>query len=247
MMPTSADISKTASAAFYTKFQFVEEHKKFREFFACAQMVRGIRSVSWDKEDSGAASLQNTRQLTGGFFVFCVLFHLPRPSDSFVSEDAGIEPWAVAILGQAVRRYNNSARSHPLGYISSTWPDLIHLGQISSTLLDLIHTRLDIIHLARSHPPRLDTIHLRQILNTSARSHPHSARSHPPQLDLIHSTRSHPHRLDLSHLGQILSTRPDIIHLGQISSPLARSYPLGQISSTSARSHPPRLDLIHSA
>jgi hypothetical protein len=40
-------------------------------------MVRGIRSVSWDKEDGGAASLQNTRYLTGVLFVFCVLLHLP--------------------------------------------------------------------------------------------------------------------------------------------------------------------------
>ncbi len=36
-----------------------------------------------------------------------------RPSDSIVSEDAGIEPWTVATLVLAVRRPNHSARSHP--------------------------------------------------------------------------------------------------------------------------------------
>jgi hypothetical protein len=57
--------------------------------------------------------------LTGGFLGFLknVLYstalHLP-PSDSAVSEDAGIEPRIVATSALAVRRHsNNSARSHP--------------------------------------------------------------------------------------------------------------------------------------
>jgi hypothetical protein len=40
-----------------------------------------------------------------------------RPSDSTVSEDAGIEPRTVATMATmalAVRRSNHSARSHPL-------------------------------------------------------------------------------------------------------------------------------------
>jgi hypothetical protein len=44
-----------------------------------------------------------------------------RPSDSTVSEDAGIEPRTVATTALAVRRSNHSARSHPL-----TRLDLIH-------------------------------------------------------------------------------------------------------------------------
>ncbi len=36
-----------------------------------------------------------------------------RPSDSTVSEDAGIEPRTVATTALAVRRSNNSALSHP--------------------------------------------------------------------------------------------------------------------------------------
>jgi hypothetical protein len=36
-----------------------------------------------------------------------------RPSDSTVSEDAGIEHRTVANMALAVRRPNHSARSHP--------------------------------------------------------------------------------------------------------------------------------------
>ncbi len=81
-----------------------------------------------------------------------------RPSDSTVSEDAGIEPRTVATSALAVRSSNHSART------------LLLLGQISFTLgrshpfsarphpqyhtrLDLIHTRLDLTH------SRLDLIH----------------------------------------------------------------------------------------
>jgi hypothetical protein len=52
-----------------------------------------------------------------------------RPSDSTVSEDAGIEHRTVATTALAVRRPNHSARYHP-----------------PKTRLDLIHTRLDLIH-----------------------------------------------------------------------------------------------------
>jgi hypothetical protein len=53
----------------------------------------------------------------GDFWIFCfvlysTLLHLP-PSDTTVSEDAGIEPRTVATLALAVRRSNHSARSRP--------------------------------------------------------------------------------------------------------------------------------------
>jgi hypothetical protein len=44
-----------------------------------------------------------------------------RPSDSTVSEDAGIEPRTVATLALAVRRSSHSATSHPL-YHYIVWP-----------------------------------------------------------------------------------------------------------------------------
>jgi hypothetical protein len=43
--------------------------------------------------------------------VYSILLHLPP--DSFVSEDAGIEPRTVATSALAARRSNHSARSHP--------------------------------------------------------------------------------------------------------------------------------------
>jgi hypothetical protein len=44
-----------------------------------------------------------------------------RPSDSTVSEDAGIEPRTLATSALAVKRSSHSAISHPqVGYISST-------------------------------------------------------------------------------------------------------------------------------
>ncbi len=57
-----------------------------------------------------------------------------RPSDSTVSEDAGIEPRTVATTALAVRRSNQSARSHP-----QTQLDLIHIQ------LDLFHTQQDLM------------------------------------------------------------------------------------------------------
>ncbi len=49
----------------------------------------------------------------GGFFIFTLFNCASRPSDSTVSEDAGIEPRAVATLALAVRHSNHSPRSHP--------------------------------------------------------------------------------------------------------------------------------------
>jgi hypothetical protein len=56
--------------------------------------------------------VQNNSILTGGFFGFFVLYVLycikhSRPSDSTVSEDAGIEPRTVATSALAVKRSNH--------------------------------------------------------------------------------------------------------------------------------------------
>jgi hypothetical protein len=47
-----------------------------------------------------------------GFFECTVFCFICRPSDSNVSEDAGIEPWTVETSALAVRRSNYSARSY---------------------------------------------------------------------------------------------------------------------------------------
>ncbi len=62
------------------------------------------------------------------FFLIYVIQHcfICRPSDSTVSEDAGIGPRTVATVALTARRSNHLARSHP--------------------------QRLDLIHMARSHP-----------------------------------------------------------------------------------------------
>ncbi len=73
----------------------------------------------------------------GDFFMYGIQHcFICRPSDSTVSEDAGIEPRTVATEALAVRRSNYSARSHPTDWGRSH----------PQTRLDLIHTRLDLIH-----------------------------------------------------------------------------------------------------
>ncbi len=62
------------------------------------------------------------RYVIGGYFfdfvsAFLTLLHLPPLRFHTVSEDAGIEPRTVATLALAVRRANNSARSHPHGWM----------------------------------------------------------------------------------------------------------------------------------
>jgi hypothetical protein len=68
----------------------------------------------------------------GDFWIFLCMYRyfiqhcfIGRPSESTVSEDAGIEPRTVATSALAVRRSSHSATSHPLGYISSTRLHLI--------------------------------------------------------------------------------------------------------------------------
>ncbi len=106
----------------------------------------------------------------GDFLVFMYFIqhcYICRPSDSTVSEDAGIEPRTVVTLALAVRHSNPSARSHSLPRL-----DLI------LSRLDFILTRLDLI-LTRLHIilTRLDLVlnRLDLILTRLV-----SARSHPP-------------------------------------------------------------------
>ncbi len=55
---------------------------------------------------------QDKANLTGGFFwIFIQHCFICRPSDSTVSEDAGIKPRTVATLALAVKHSNHSARS----------------------------------------------------------------------------------------------------------------------------------------
>ncbi len=62
--------------------------------------------------------LINIYTLKGDFWIFSFIYDIKhcficRPSDSTVTEDAGIEPRTVATTALAVRRSNHSARSHP--------------------------------------------------------------------------------------------------------------------------------------
>jgi nestin len=104
-----------------------------------------------------------------------------RPSDSTVSEDAGIEPRTVATSALTARR---SAKSHPQTRLdlNHTRLDLMHTRlDLNHIWLDLIHTRLDLIH------TKVDLIHTRIDLIHS-------------RLDLIHTRPDLIHsRLDLIH------------------------------------------------
>jgi hypothetical protein len=84
------------------------------------------------------------------FYLMYVIQHcfICRPSDSTVSEDAGIEPRTVATLELTARRSNHSARSHP--QLSRAHPQLSR----SHPQLARAHPQM-----ARSHPQtRLDLI-----------------------------------------------------------------------------------------
>ncbi len=57
-----------------------------------------------------------------GFFMYCIQdCFICRPTDSIVSEDAGIEPRTVATTASTFkRRSNHSAKSHPLFVLSTS-------------------------------------------------------------------------------------------------------------------------------
>ncbi len=141
-----------------------------------------------------------------------------RPSDSTVSEDAGIEPRIVVTLALSVRHSNPSARSHlhaarshplsarshphsAISYPHSAIQILFSLGFISTSLGKISSSLGQISHSARSHP-------------VFARSDLDLVLLFLSSLDFVltrHSARSHPH---LATLCQILSS------LGWISSSL---------------------------
>ncbi len=79
------------------------------------------------------------RRVTGGLFGFFLFMYdiqhcfIRRPSDSTVSEDAGIEPGQLRL-----RHWLSDALTNWLDLIH-TWIDLIHIW------LGLIHTWLDLI------------------------------------------------------------------------------------------------------
>jgi hypothetical protein len=85
------------------------------------------------------------------FFMYVIQnYSICRPSDSTVSEDAGIEPRTVATLTLTARRSNNSARSRTKSARSHPNSARSHLHSARShphlARSHLIHTRLDLIH-----------------------------------------------------------------------------------------------------
>jgi hypothetical protein len=65
-------------------------------------------------------------------FIFNTAPYAAPRSDSTVSDDAGIEPRAVATLGLAVWGSNHTARSNPLQYTARSHP-LIRLDLIQNS------------------------------------------------------------------------------------------------------------------
>ncbi len=146
------------------------------------------------------------KSVRGFLWIFKVL-HSPllhlSPSDSTVSDDAGIKSRTVAI---GIHKSAIDLIHRRLDLIHS-WLDLT-----PNSVIDLIHTRLDLNHI------QLDLIHYSgrsypqlgyRPYSHSARSQPHLARSHPQLgyrylhtwLDLIPNSA-----IDLIH------TRLDLIH-----------------------------------
>jgi hypothetical protein len=98
------------------------------------------------------------------FILHCFICN---PSDSTVSEDAGIEPRAVATFALTVRRSTTRLDLiltrldiiHNRLDLIHIWLDLIHIRlDLIHTRLDLIHTRLGLIH------TRLDLIHMLSVI-----------------------------------------------------------------------------------
>jgi hypothetical protein len=88
------------------------------------------------------------RTFKGDFFLFftfmyviqhCFIWH---PSDSTVSEDAGIEPITVATLALTVRRSNHLARSHP-PYSAKPAQRISHTGPAMLQKMDTVPAHVD--------------------------------------------------------------------------------------------------------
>jgi hypothetical protein len=78
-----------------------------------------LKGASWNHLKGIFYRFVGDNILQGDFFGFFLFLNdiqhcfICRPSDSTVSEDAGIEPRTVATTALTVRRLNHSARSHP--------------------------------------------------------------------------------------------------------------------------------------
>jgi hypothetical protein len=104
--------------------------------------------------------------LTGGFFGFLCMYFIQdcfifRPSDSTVSEDAGIKSRTVETSALAVRR-SITTRLHLIHtrlHLIHTRLHLIQTGlHLIHTRLHLIHSRLHLIHNSATSHPRLGYI-----------------------------------------------------------------------------------------
>jgi hypothetical protein len=101
-----------------------------------------VRLVRGGRHCESYPSYRNLIKTFRGFFGFFLFMYdiqhsvICRPSDSTVSEDAGIEPRTVATTALAVRRSNNSARSHPRwsikSYLSGAPGCSVHRGDIGA-------------------------------------------------------------------------------------------------------------------
>jgi hypothetical protein len=105
-------------------------------FFSTVKCV----STSHLFEEKGQVFTVQKKGRLFGFMYFIQHCFISRPSDSTVSEDAGIGPRTVATSALAVRRsiitrldiIHNSARSHPC----TTRRDLIHNSAKSRTSIE---------------------------------------------------------------------------------------------------------------
>ncbi len=149
------------------------------------------------------------------FFQHCFIC---RPSDSSVSEDAGIESRTVVTLTLAVRHSNPSARSHL--HSARSHPHSVRSHPLSAryhTLSARYHPLSARYHpLSTRSPPLSAGYH-----PLSVRSHPLSARSHPqPAKSLYLSVRSHPHSArshplsarSHSHPATLILFLPSLVH-----------------------------------
>ena len=85
---------------------FIGRKPRCRDLFLCENARKKYQDYIFTK----------VKNKTNLFFIFMyVIQHcfICRPSDSAVSEDAGIEARTVATFALTARRSNHSARSHP--------------------------------------------------------------------------------------------------------------------------------------
>ncbi len=112
-----------------------------------------VNWTSWLSFDPACERSLRKHFFNGGFFWDFFRYDIQhcficRPSESTVSENAGIESRTVATTALAVGRSNHSARSHPQSARShphSTIDLILPRLDLILTRLDLILARLDLI------------------------------------------------------------------------------------------------------